>query len=120
MNVNEILAEEREEIIRLAARGSAYNVRPFGSVARGESDSESDVDILVDMESGRSLLRPWRSLVRYQRFLGSEVDVFTEDCPKSRVRKRAVREAVPLCETIGSACSIYLGHPGKMPGLLRN
>jgi predicted nucleotidyltransferase len=50
------LARMREEILTLAARHGASNVRVFGSVARGDADDASDVDFLVDVEEGRSLL----------------------------------------------------------------
>lgn len=50
MEINEILKAKREEILRIAAKHGAHNVRIFGSVARGEADADSDVDILVDME----------------------------------------------------------------------
>jgi uncharacterized protein len=56
MNIGERLRIQRETILDVAAKHGAYNVRVFGSVARGEADSESDVDFLVDMEPGRSLL----------------------------------------------------------------
>ena len=56
MNVYEHLRTKREEILGMAAKYGAYNVRVFGSVARGEADSASDVDLLVEMESGRSLI----------------------------------------------------------------
>jgi len=67
MGIWEHLQERREEILRAAARYGASNVRVFGSVARGEAGPESDVDVLVDLEPGRSLLdtRPccwsWKS-----------------------------------------------------------
>src|ERR1700675_4327183 len=55
MGVDELLKANREEILRLASKYGARNVRIFGSVARGEAGPESDVDILVDLEPGRSL-----------------------------------------------------------------
>jgi predicted nucleotidyltransferase len=55
MSLNELLQEKREDILRIAAKRGAYNVRVFGSVARDEADSKSDIDKLVDMEPGRSL-----------------------------------------------------------------
>ena len=55
MGLDELLREKRNEILRLAAQHGAYNVRIFGSVARGEAGPESDVDVLVDMDAGRSL-----------------------------------------------------------------
>ncbi len=53
---DELLRTKRDDILRIAAQYGAYNVRIFGSVARGEADEKSDIDLLVNMESGRSLL----------------------------------------------------------------
>lgn len=55
MTLEELLKAKREEILRVCAKYGAYNVRVFGSAARGEADEKSDVDFLVDMEAGRSL-----------------------------------------------------------------
>ena len=52
----ELLKEKHGEILGLAAKYGARNVRIFGSVARGKADEQSDVDFLVEMEPGRSLL----------------------------------------------------------------
>lgn len=90
------LKEKREEILRIARRHGADNVRVFGSVARGEADLESDIDILVDMEPGRSLLDLGGLWSDLNSLLGTKVDVFTENSLKSRVRERALKEAVPL------------------------
>ncbi len=57
MGISEIIGNKREEVLALAARYGASNVRIFGSVARGTADTDSDIDFLVDMEKGRSLLR---------------------------------------------------------------
>ena len=56
MGLNKLIQEKRREILEIAARHGAYNVRLFGSVARGEADEASDVDILVELEPNRSLL----------------------------------------------------------------
>ncbi len=56
MQRRELLREKREDILRIAREHGAHNVRIFGSVARGEDDEQSDIDLLVDLESGRSLL----------------------------------------------------------------
>jgi len=52
MNIPSLLAEKRLEILKIAYRYGAYNIRIFGSVIRGEAVPGSDMDILVDMESG--------------------------------------------------------------------
>jgi predicted nucleotidyltransferase len=56
MGLPELLQNKRDEILRIAAKHGACNVRVFGSVARGQADSQSDIDLLVEMEPGRSLL----------------------------------------------------------------
>jgi uncharacterized protein len=96
MNTTELLREKREEILRIAARRGACNVRVFGSVARGQNDSESDVDILVDMEPGRSLLDLGGLWSDLNDLLGMKVDVVTEKGLRKRIRERVLKEAVPL------------------------
>ena len=56
MGIDDRLAERRDEVLRLAAEHGARNVRVFGSVARGEADATSDLDFLIELESGRNLL----------------------------------------------------------------
>lgn len=96
MDVNEVLKEKREEILLTAKRYGASNVRVFGSVARGEADPESDLDLLVDMEPGRSLLDLGGLWSDLNSRLGMRVEVFTAKSLKMRVRERAVKEAIPL------------------------
>ena len=95
-DMREVLKAKREEILRLAARHGARNVRLFGSVARGEADTESDVDVLVDMEPGRSLLDMGGLLMDLQELLGCRVDVVTERGLRERIRERVLQEAIPL------------------------
>ncbi len=68
----------------------------FGSVVRGEANQASDVDFLVEMESGRSLMDRARLLVELGDLLGCAVDVATESSLRPRVRERALAEAIPL------------------------
>ncbi len=96
MGVDELLKEKREEILKIAAKHGARNVRVFGSVARGKADPESDIDLLVDMEPGRSLLDLGGLLMDLRELLGREVDVVTERGLKPRIRARVLREAVAL------------------------
>src|SRR5438094_938166 len=96
MSLEELLKAKREDILRVAAEYGAYNVRVFGSVARGEADSESDIDLLVNMEPDRSLLDLGGLLMDLQDLLGCKVDVVTEDGLRDRIRERVLREAVSL------------------------
>ena len=96
MRLEELLDEKREDILRLAAKHGAKLVRVFGSVARGESDVQSDVDFLVEMESGRSLLDMGGLLMDLQDLLECKVDVVSVNGLKARIRDRVLREAVPL------------------------
>ena len=96
MSIDKRLNKKREDILNFAAKHGAYNVRIFGSVARGEDDENSDVDFLVEMESGRSLLDLGGLLMDLQELLEHEVDVVTEKGLRPRIRERVLREAVPL------------------------
>lgn len=96
MHLNDLLQEKREDILRLAREHGAYNVRVFGSVARGEADEASDIDLLVDMEKGRSLLDMGGLLMDLQDLLGRDVDVVTEQGLRSRIKEHILREAVAL------------------------
>jgi predicted nucleotidyltransferase len=96
MNIDELLQEKREEILRIAARRGAYNVRIFGSVARGEAGPDSDVDFLVELEPSRSLLDLGGLLMDLQDLLECEVDVLTEAGLRDRIRQRVLSEARPL------------------------
>ena len=95
MDVKE-LGERRNEILEIAARHGAHNVRIFGSVARGEAGPDSDVDFLVDIESGRSLLDLGGLLMDLRDLLGREVDVVSEAGLRTRIRQRVLSEARPL------------------------
>jgi len=96
MSLNELLQEKREDILRIATWRGASNVRIFGSVARGEADSASDIDLLVDLEPGRSLFDLGGLLMDLQDLLGHKVDVVTERGLRERIRERVLKEAVPL------------------------
>ena len=96
MTLDELVRSKRVEILRISAEHGARNVRIFGSVARGESDSESDVDVLVELEAGRSLLDHAALLLDLEKLLGCRVDVVTERGLRPRIRERILKEAVPL------------------------
>ncbi len=96
MSLGELVREKREDILQTATKYGAYNVRLFGSVARGEADAKSDIDLLVDMEAGRSLLDLSGLLIDLEDLLGCNVDVVTERGLRGRIRERVLREAVAL------------------------
>jgi len=96
MEINELLSKKRKEILSMATKHGAYNVRIFGSVARGKAKPDSDVDILVEMEKGQSLLDLGGLLMDLQELLDRKVDVVTEQGLRPRIRDRVLREAVPL------------------------
>jgi len=96
MDIQRLLKEKREEILRICAKYGARNVRVFGSVARGEADATSDIDLLVEMEPGRSLFDLGGLQYELEHVLGCRVDVVTERGLKERVRLRVLKEAVPL------------------------
>ena len=96
MGIDDLLKDKREDILRIAAGHGARNVRIFGSVARGEADEKSDIDVLVDMEPGRSLLDMGGLLMDLQGLLGRKVDVATEKGLRDRIRDRVLNEAIPL------------------------
>lgn len=70
--------------------------RIFGSWARGEGDEASDIDLLVDLEPGRSLLDLGGLWWDLNLLLSRNVDVITEKSMRPRARERALKEAVPL------------------------
>lgn len=91
-----LLKDKRDEILRVAAKHGARNVRVFGSVARGEADAASDIDFLVELEPGRTLLDHAALLLELRDVLGHDVDVVSERGIKARIRERVLRDAVPL------------------------
>jgi predicted nucleotidyltransferase len=96
MAFEQLLREKRGEILRVAAKHGARNVRVFGSVATGEADQASDVDFLVEMEPGRTLLDLGGLQMALEALLRCRVDVVTERGLKRRIRERVLEQAVPV------------------------
>ena len=94
--VEDLLRIKRDEILRIAAKYGASNVRVFGSVARGEAGLESDVDLLVILEPERSLLDHVALLQDLEDILSRKVDVVNEKALHYTVRERVLREATPI------------------------
>jgi uncharacterized protein len=96
MNANQNLKSKRREIMQIAARNGAYNVRVFGSVARGEARPGSDGLFLVNLEANRSLLDLARLVRELQTLLNCPVDVVTEAGLRPPLRPQVLKEARPL------------------------
>jgi predicted nucleotidyltransferase len=96
MDITTILREKREEILKIAASHGARNIRVFGSVARGEADESSDIDLLVDMEADRSLLDVAALVADLRDVLGPRVNVVSEKGLYWLLRRRILHEAKPL------------------------
>ena len=90
------IEKNREEILRIAARYGARNVRVFGSVAQGEDGFNSDVDLLVEMEDDRSLLDLVGLEQELEELLQRKVDVLTDASIHSAMRQRITAEARAL------------------------
>ena len=88
--------EKRDDVLRLAGRHGARNIRVFGSVARGEERDTSDLDLLVEWEAGRSLLDHVALVQDLEELLGTKVHVGTERSLHWYVRDRILKEARPL------------------------
>ncbi|MCG6134715.1 MAG: nucleotidyltransferase family protein [Nostoc sp. LLA-1] len=96
MGINEILQDYREEILQIAASYGAYNIRVFGSVARGEARPDSDVDFLVELEPQRTLLDQIALVQSLEELLGRKVDVAESATLHELIRDKVLREAVVL------------------------
>src|SRR5579864_598737 len=98
MITKEDIIRRREEIIAVASRNGASDVRIFGSMARGDAAEGSDLDLLVRFETGRSLMDHGMMIEELQDLLGVKVDIVSEGAlaPSDRFAKRLATEAVPL------------------------
>ena len=96
MTHQDLLIQKHAEILQIAARYGARNVRVFGSVARAQADEQSDIDFLVEMEPGRSLFDLGGLQSELETALGRPVDVTTVKGLKARIRARVLQEAIPV------------------------
>lgn len=96
MDIAELLEAKKEEILRIAAKHGARNIRVFGSVARGEAGPDSDVDLLVEVGPGRTSFFPGGLIADLEDLLGKKVQVVTQEDLHWYIRDRVLEEAVPL------------------------
>ena len=96
MTIEQLLREKSAEIRQIAARHGAYNVRVFGSVARGEAGPESDIDLLIEAGPTTSSWFPAGLVLDLEKLLGRRVEVVTENSLNPDLRDNVFREAVPL------------------------
>lgn len=96
LGIAEIIGDKRDDILRLAAQHKAYNVRVFGSVARGEARPDSDVDLLVTVGEGVSIFDLVGLWLELQELLGREVSLISDEVSDERFMHRIERDAVAL------------------------
>lgn len=95
-SIEALLQVRRDDILRIAHRHGARNVRLFGSLARGESTHGSDIDLLVDVDDETSPWFPAGLVEELDNVLGRHVDVVAENAIHWRLRRRILKEARPL------------------------
>jgi uncharacterized protein len=96
-NLQQLLTEKREEIIKIASKHGAFNIRIFGSVARGEETENSDIDFLIDYDLNK--ISPWFPgglIMDLQDLLGCKVDVITAKSLHYFIKDKVLEEAINL------------------------
>lgn len=96
MSSTQHIRERRDEILRMAARHGAGNVRLFGSVARGEETPQSDVDLLIDVTGDTTPWFPGSLAADLEQFLGRRVQIVIRRSLSPLIRDSVLREAVPV------------------------
>ena len=95
LSIQDLVAERRRAILEIAANHGVRRVRVFGSAGRGEATAQ-DLDLLIDLEPGRSLLDEVGFWQDVEELLGCEVDIVTERGMSPYLRDRILAEARPL------------------------
>jgi hypothetical protein len=90
------LQDRRQAILDIARRHGAHDVRIIGSIARGDADEASDLDLVVRFDPDRTLLDHGELIMDLRDLLGVEVDVISEAGMRDRFRRHAMKEAVAL------------------------
>ena len=95
ISMQEVLLR-RDDIMTVAQQNGAHDLRIFGSVARGQANESSDLDILVRFDPDRTLFDHGELVMDLQDLLGVKVDVLDEDGLRPRFRQHIMKEVVPL------------------------
>jgi len=96
MEIDELLREKREDILRIATRHGVTSIRVFGSVARGEAARDSDIDLLIQVGGPTTPWFPGGLVAELEHLLGRRVDVVEADALREPLRRAILEEAVPL------------------------
>jgi uncharacterized protein len=97
MKLQQLLKDKREDILSIAARHGAFNIRVFGSVSRGEETENSDIDLLIDYDLAKiSAWFPGGLLMDLQDLLDHKVDIVTEQGLSNLIKDRVLAEAKSL------------------------
>ena len=97
LGVEEIIGDKRDQVLKLARKHGAYNIRVFGSVARGDARPDSDVDFLVEWNYDQ--ISSWGGaglFLELETLLGHSVDIATEKQLRPHIRARVLEESVEL------------------------
>ena len=97
MTLRQLIEDKLEDIMSIAAKHGARNVRVFGSAVRGDDRPDSDVDLLVDVGATTSSWFPAGLILDLEQVLGRPVEVVTEKGLNPLIKEHVLREAVPLC-----------------------
>ena len=96
LGIQTVIGDKREQVLKIAEKHGAYNVRVFGSVARGEATPESDVDLIAQFQDGVSIFDLVGMWLDLQDLLGIEVNLIADHPSGGRITEIAREEAVPL------------------------
>ena len=96
MKIEELLKSRRNQILEITRKHGAYNVRVFGSAARGEASEQSDLDFLVEVGPVHSPWFPAGLVADLEELLGIPIDVVTKDGLHWFIKEKVLAEARPL------------------------
>ena len=94
--MNPIIESQRQAILKLAAQRGIINIRVFGSMSRDDAQSDSDVDLLVELKKGKTGLALGGFLIDVSELLNRKVDVVTEQALHPKIRSKILQEAQSL------------------------